>query len=480
MHQIHNFINGEFLPPKSDQYLDNVNPSTGIVHGQIPDSSYEDVQEAVTAAEASFKQWKLSSIEERATYLHAIAQGIKSKFDDFALAESQDQGKPLWLAKKMDIDRSIANFEFYASAINHYENNASSHKPGVLNYSSRRPLGIAGLITPWNLPLYLLTWKIAPALAMGNTVICKPSEVTPLTAYMLAKVIAEVGLPPGVCNFVFGSGEKVGQAIVEHPKVPLISFTGSTASGRSIAEHAAPHFKKLSLELGGKNPSLIFASADLDKVIPETIRSSFLNQGEICLCTSRIFVEKSLYDKFVEGFCEKVKEIKTGNPLDETNFLGAIASEEHLNKIEHYVKIAQDEGGNILVGGHRSTQSAPWAKGYFFEPTVITGLDASSRVMQDEIFGPVVTISSFESEHEACQLANSVPYGLAATIWTSQLEQAHRVSEAMESGLVWVNTWLNRDLKTPFGGSKQSGIGREGGRYSLEFYSEAKNTCIKF
>ncbi|MFN8165587.1 MAG: aldehyde dehydrogenase [Bacteroidia bacterium] len=480
MKKILNYINGTLQEPLSGQFLDNVNPATGEVYSLIPDSDERDVELAVKAAQDAFHSWSTMPKNKRASILLRISEMINERLDEFALAESIDNGKPLWLSKSVDIPRAVDNFHFYATASMHTSTESHSMENTALNYTLRTPIGLAGCISPWNLPLYLYTWKIAPALAAGCCVISKPSEITPMTAFMLADVCTKAGLPPGVLNIIHGLGPKVGMAIVSHPKIPAISFTGGTKTGETIARTAAPMFKKLSLELGGKNPNIIFADCEFDKAVKTSVRSSFSNQGEICLCGSRIFVEKSLYEKFKTAFVDEVKKLKVGDPLNDENWIGAIVSKPHYEKILSYIKLAKEEGGKILCGGNPVNPGGKNSNGYFIEPTVIEGLAYNCRTNQEEIFGPVVTITPFESEEEVLKYANSTTYGLAASLWTTNLSRAHRMSAQIESGIIWVNCWLLRDLRTPFGGMKGSGVGREGGFEALRFFTEERNVCIRF
>ena len=404
---------------------------------------------------------------------------IDENLEALALAETNDNGKPLWLSKSVDIPRASANFRFFATGIMHFASESHNMEDKAVNYTLRQPIGIVGCISPWNLPLYLFTWKIAPALAAGNCVIAKPSEVTPVTAFLLAKICKEAGLPDGVLNIVHGTGNTTGEAIVKHPDIKAISFTGSTKAGERIASIAAPKFKKLSLELGGKNPSIIFADCDWDKVFFETIRSSFANQGEICLCASRILIEESVYEKFKTIFVDWAKKLNVGDPLEEHSKQGAIVSKVHFEKIMRCIDTAKQEGGKILCGGHAVKLEGRCAGGYFIQPTVMEGLGPDCQTNQEEIFGPVVTLQSFKTEEEAIQLANATQYGLAATIWTQDISKANRMAAKVESGIIWINCWLLRDLRTPFGGIKNSGVGREGGWEALRFFTEAKNVCIQ-
>lgn len=484
--QILNWINGKKIPPLSGEYLSSENPATGEVYAQVPRSQKTDIDQAVDAAHRAFVSWSRTSAEERAKILYNIADLIEENLESLAQAESEDQGKPVYLAQTMDIPRAAENFRFFAGAILHRQNHSTQMEEGFFNYEIKKPVGVAGLISPWNLPLYLLTWKIAPALAAGNTCVCKPSELTSMTAFLLTDLLEQSGLPPGVCNMVFGTGQEAGQALVAHKDVPLISFTGGTATAESIIKTAAPHFKKLSLELGGKNPNIVFADGDFEKAIEGSLRSSFLNQGEICLCGSRIFVESKIYEKFVKSFVEQTKKLKVGDPKSKDNFMGPVVSEAHYKKILHYIELAKKEGGQVLTGGPSSDSSGFSGSskllegGYFIDPTVITDLRVDCSVMQEEIFGPVVTITPFSSEKEVLEYANGTPYGLAASVWTSNLQRAHKMGRELESGIVWVNTWLKRDLRTPFGGVKASGIGREGGEHSLDFFTEVTNVCINY
>ena len=476
MKQILNYINGTLVGPVSGQYLDVYNPAKGAVYAQAPDSDERDIEEAVMAAKSAFPGWAVTSIQERFEILSRIADRIEQHQEELAEAESIDNGKPRWLANKVDIPRSAANFRFFATAITQFASEAHEMNTRAINYTLRQPLGVVACISPWNLPLYLFSWKIAPALAAGNTVVAKPSEITPMTGYMLAEICQEVGLPAGVLNIVHGYGHKVGAAISAHPKIKAISFTGSTRTGGEIAKVAAPMFKKLSLEMGGKNPNIIFADCNYEKMLATTLRSSFENQGEICLCGSRIFVERSLYDRFKEDFVNKAKALKVGNPASKETKIGAIVSKAHLDKILSYISLAREEGGKIVCGGNQRADLGGW----FVEPTIIEGLSHDCRVNQEEIFGPVVSIMPFETEEEVLTYANSTSYGLSATLWTENLSRAHRMAKSLEAGIVWINTWLLRDLRTPFGGVKDSGVGREGGFDALLFFTEPKNVCIEY
>ena len=479
MLKIENYIGGDLRAPASNEYFDNFNPATGEVYSLIPESDERDVEKAAAAAKAAFPEWSKTSAEQRHDVLMRIAALIEQNADALAEAESVDNGKPKTLAAAVDIPRAISNFKFYATAAMHTATEAHETVGQAINYTLRQPLGVVGCISPWNLPLYLFTWKTAPALAAGCTVVAKPSEITPMTAYLLSKLCIEAGLPAGVLNIVHGTGAKTGAAIVTHPDVKAISFTGGTKTGEWIAREAAPKFKKLSLELGGKNPNVIFADCDYEAMLETTVRSSFSNQGQICLCGSRIFVERSIYERFKTDFIERVSALKIGDPLDAETNVGAVVSRQHLEKILSYIELAKEEGGAILLGGNRVKLTGRCANGWFIEPTVIENLAHDCRTNQEEIFGAVVTLQPFDSETEALAYANSVEYGLSATIWTENLSRAHRMAEKIESGIVWVNCWLLRDLRTPFGGMKQSGVGREGGFEALKFFTEEKNVCIK-
>ena len=475
--RIQNYIDGQFAAPANGAYLPNVAPATGEVYGEIPDSGAEDVALAIAAAQKAFPLWSNLTAAERSAHMLRVSQRIEERLDELAAAESKDNGKPVKLATRVDIPRARDNFAFYATAILH--DASESHDMGAqgFNYTLRRPIGVVACISPWNLPLYLFTWKIAPALAAGNTVVAKPSEVTPATAYLLSEILDEVGFPAGVLNIVHGTGPNVGEPLVSHPEVPVISFTGGTATGARISSIAAPMFKKLSLELGGKNPNVIFADCDFDKMLRTTLQSSFANQGQICLCGSRILVERPLYDRFVAAFVDKVKALKVGRPDDPATQVGAVVSKDHQAKILHYIQLAQEEGGTVECGGQALYPEGAEG-GFYVAPTVITGLSMGCRTNQEEIFGPVVTIQAFDSEEEALALANATKYGLAATVWTENLKRAHRVAAHIHSGIVWVNNWLVRDLRTPFGGVKASGVGREGGFEALRFFTEPKNIYI--
>ena len=480
MLKLKNYIDGELVEPASKMYIDNYQPATGAVFSKIPNSDEKDVQQAVAAAEVAFQTWSITPKDERARVLNKIADLIEQNADKLAQAESQDNGKPLKLAQKVDIPRARDNFRFFATGIMHFASESHAMENTAVNYTLRKPLGTVGCISPWNLPLYLFTWKIAPALAAGNCVVAKPSEVTPVTAYLLSELCIEAGLPKGVLNIVHGLGGSAGSAIVNHPDVKAISFTGGTQTGKAIARAAAPAFKKLSLELGGKNPNIIFADCDFELAVKTSVMSSFANQGQICLCGSRIFVERSIYEKFKTEFVSRVNNMVVSHPDDPKANLGAVVSKPHKEKILSYIDLAREEGGTILTGGEEVVLEGDYKNGYYIRPTVIEGLDYACRTNQEEIFGPVVTLTPFDSEEEVLKMANSTDYGLAATVWTENLKRAHRIARDLESGIIWINCWLLRDLRTPFGGMKSSGVGREGGFEALKFFTEPKNVCIMY
>lgn len=479
MIKILNYIDGELTEPRSGLFIDNYDPSRGIIYSLIPNSDAADVDAAVIAAKLAFPAWSNTPAAERSRVMVKIADIIHSRLNELALAESIDNGKTISLATQMDIPRAEDNMRFFGTAILHWNSEAHIMENRALNYTNRKPIGVVGCISPWNLPLYLFTWKIAPALAAGNCVVAKPSEITPMTAFLFSEICIEAGLPKGVLNIVHGLGPKTGEAIISHPGIKAISFTGGTVTGAHIASSAAPKFKKLSLELGGKNPNIIFGDCDFEKMLKTTLRSAFTNQGQICLCGSRIIIEKSIYEKFKNTFVEKVSQMTVGDPrLPETK-TGAVVSEAHMNKVLSYIELAKSEGGKVLCGGQRVVMDGDLANGYYIQPTVIESLGPNCRTNREEIFGPVVTIQTFETEEEALALANATEYGLAASLWTSDLTRAHSFAAKLDSGIVWVNTWLLRDLRTPFGGVKSSGVGREGGWEALRFFTEAQNVCIE-
>ena len=475
-----NFINGVFVDAIDGETLTNLNPATGQTIGTIARSKDSDIEEAVKAAASAQEAWSSLDMLERAMWLDRLADGLEARKEELAHRESRDTGKPLALARRVDAQRSIDNFRFFADFARTQEPEVFEMRDAT-NFVHRNPVGTVGLITPWNLPLYLLSWKVAPALLMGNTVVAKPSELTPLTANLMCEVASEIGLPKGVLNVVHGYGPEVGQAILDHPSIRAISFTGGTATGRHVAASAAPMFKKLSLELGGKNATIILDDADLDVAVNGALRAGFTNGGQVCLCGSRILVHASIAEKFTSKFIQLVDEMICGSPEDESTQIGALISQEHMEKVESYIRLGIEEGGNVLSGGTREMtgQVGPSPEGAFLRPTVIDGLLHTSRTATEEIFGPVVTIHRFESDEEAIEIANSTEYGLAGSIWSNDTDRAHKIAQKIQTGIVWVNTWLHRDLRTPFGGVKNSGLGREGGAWSLGFFSEPLNVCIK-
>lgn len=476
--KLQNYISGLFVEPDSGEWMEDYSPATGKVIGHVPKSQKSDIDKAVQAAKDALPSWSSLTHIERSEWLDKIADNLESKYEEIAQLESRDTGKPITLAREVDAYRSVKNFRFFSETIR----NLSSENFEMEDANNRvifKPVGVGALITPWNLPLYLLSWKVAPAIGMGNTVVCKPSELTPMTADLLMKAIDEVGLPKGVINLVHGDGMGAGSPLVSHQDVDLVSFTGGTSTGSIVAQSAAASFKKLSLELGGKNASIIFDDCDLDKTIKGVVRSGFLNQGQVCLCGSRILVQENIYDEFIKKFVNEVENMKIGDPSNEDTKLGALISPQHLLKIEEYIQIAKDEGGTILTGGYPCLPKE-FEKGNWISPTVIVDLEVDSRCSIEEIFGPIVTIHKFSNEEEAIKIANNTRYGLAGSIWTTDLEKGNRVAEQIHTGMIWINTWLHRDLRVPFGGVKDSGVGREGGRWSLGFFSETMNICTKY
>ena len=480
MVELKNYIDGRLVAAASGGWLDDHEPATGKVYARIPDSDGRDVDAAVTAAAHAFPAWSATSAEERSRWLLKLAELVERDLEKLSHAESMDNGKPKDLARRLDIPRAISNLRFFAAAASQFASESHAMESGAINYTLRSPLGVVGCISPWNLPLYLFTWKIAPALAAGNCVVAKPSEVTPMTAHLFGELCVEAGLPPGVLNIVHGLGAKAGSALVDHPQVKAVSFTGGTKTGSDIAARAAPKFKKLSLELGGKNPVLVFADCDWELALNECLRAAFTNQGEICFCGSRIYIERSIYAKFCDAFVTRVKALRQGDPLQEGVQQGALVSEAHMQKVQGYIKLATQEGGRVLCGGERTNIDGRCAGGWFLQPTVIEGLPAGCRVNQEEIFGPVVTLTPFEGEEQALAYANGTPYGLTATVLSSDLARCHRLAAKLEAGLIWINCWMLRDLRVPMGGVKQSGVGREGGFEAMRFFTEARNVCIKY
>lgn len=477
--KIQNYIGGEFCDAVSLQTLPNYEPATGLAYTTLPASQAEDVDLAVKAAQKAFPAWSGLTINERSAFLRKLSQKIEEHLDELALAETIDNGKPLTVSRAVDIPRAAYNFRFYADAITQFSGESYVSSPSTVNYVRHDPIGVVGCISPWNLPLYSLTWKIAPALAAGNCVVAKPSEVTPMTAYKLSQICNEVGLPPGVLNIVHGLGNDVGTRISSHPEIRAITFTGSTATGQKIATVAAPHFKKLALEMGGKNPTIVFADCDFEKTVTEVSRAAFSNQGQICLCGSRIFIENTIYDRFVKALVDKAQQLRVGDPLLPESQQGAIVSEAQWSKVMGAIALAKIEGGQVLCGGQAVRVEGRCENGWFIQPTLIGGLDNNCRTNQDEIFGPVATVMPFTTEDEVLAKANAVTYGLSASVFTSHVSRAHRMAQGIHSGIVWVNTWMNRDLRTPFGGIKNSGLGREGGIEALRFFTEPKTVCLQ-
>lgn len=474
-----NYIDGRLCAPRNGRYLDVFEPAIGAVYAHCPDSDAADIDTAVDAAQRAFPAWAATPVTQRAQILNRIADQIEARVDEFAAAESRDSGKPVALARSLDIPRAISNLRFFAAAITQFSSEAHTTEEAI-NYTLRQPLGVVGCISPWNLPLYLFTWKIAPALAAGNAVVAKPSEITSHTAWLFARACIDAGLPPGVLNIVHGNGPGAGQTLIEHADIKAISFTGSTRTGAMIAAAAAPKFKKLSLEMGGKNPTLIFSDwEDSAANWATVVRSAFSNQGQICLCGSRLLIERSIYEKFKIAFVEKVRALRIGDPQDTGSDLGAVVSHAHFDKVMGHIALAREEGGKILCGGNAVKLDGRCASGWFIAPTVIEGLGPHCRTNQEEIFGPVVTLIPFDGDDDAIAMANATQYGLAASVWTTQLSRAHRVAARLESGIVWINCWMRRDLRTPFGGVKNSGVGREGGVEALRFFTEPKNICIQ-
>ncbi|MEC0231746.1 aldehyde dehydrogenase [Paenibacillus alba] len=472
-------IDGKHVSSHNQKTFVNMNPATEQIIGQVAEGGKTEIDWAVAAAKkAYYGGWKHSKWSERAAILRRIGELILQRKDELAMLESLDTGKPLSLSTAVDIPRAAGSFHYFSNLISTLGTEAYPMEAGALNYVIRKPIGVVGLICPWNLPLLLLSAKLAPCLAMGNTVVIKPAEWTPMTATVLAQICKDAGLPDGVVNIVHGFGkDSAGEALTEHPDVSAIAFTGENHTGKQIMRAAAGNLKRLSFELGGKNPNIIFADCDLDKVVDTTIRSSFINQGEVCLSGSRIYVQRAIYETFLQRFAAKTREQVVGDPLQAHTNIGALISKEHYERVLRYIDLAREEGGTIEAGGSRVKGCE---KGYFVEPTIITGVSQDSRVVREEIFGPVVTIQVFDTEEEVIRQANDSHYGLSASIWTSDVSCAFRVAEQIEVGLTWVNTWFLRDPRTPYGGVKESGIGRQGGMYSIDFYSDISTICMKY
>ncbi len=480
VNKIQNYINGQLLDPVDGKYLDNYEPATGQVYGLIPASDKQDLDLAVSAAEQAFPAWSVLPNDDKAKLLHRLANLIEANQDELAKAEAIDNGKPISLAKNVDIYRAAANIRFFAEAATQFSSESHAMEDVAINYTLRDPLGVVACISPWNLPLYLFTWKIAPALASGNVVVAKPSEITPMTAFLFSKLCIEAGIPAGVLNVLHGTGESIGAPITQHEKIKAVSFTGGSATGTLIKQATAKQHKKLSLELGGKNPTLVFADCDFDRTVKEVARAAFANQGQICLCGSRIYIERSIYDKFTQALVEQVEGLVIGDPLQAETQYGALVSKQHQEKVLGYIELAQREGGELLTGGEAISMTGRCAEGYFVQPTIIAGLGNSCRTNQEEIFGPVCTVQPFDSDTEALAMANDSAYGLAASIWSRDISRCHGLAKSLDFGIVWVNCWLMRDLRTPFGGMKASGSGREGGLEAMRFFTEPKNVCIQY
>jgi len=479
--EVRNYIDGRLQPPATNAWLEIHEPATGRVSGRVADSGAHDLEQAVAAARQAFPAWRRAGAEARARWLHALADLVAARAEQLALAESADTGKPLSLARDVDIPRVAANLRFFAAAATQFASESHPMGDAGVNFTLREPLGIVGCISPWNLPLYLLTWKIAPALAAGNCVIAKPSELTPVTAGLFAELCMEAGLPPGVLNILHGRGAGIGELLVAHPEIRAISFTGGTRTGALIAQAVAPHFKKLSLELGGKNPTIVFADCDFERTVDGVVRAAFTNQGQVCMCGSRILVERALYARFRDALVARTRALRVGDPAEPGTDQGALISAAHRQKVLDYLALAREDGARVLCGGEAVTPPGERCReGWFVAPTLLENLAPGCRTNQEEIFGPVATLLPFDGEDEAVALANDVRYGLAASIWSRDVGRCHRVAARVEAGLVWVNCWMVRDLRTPLGGTKESGLGREGGFEAMRFFTEPKNVCVSY
>ena len=483
MKTIANFIDGRSVPGSGDEF-ENRYPATDEVVSVVSGADREDVDAAVMAARAALKgPWGRMSVVERIAILRKIADGIQTRFDEFLNAEMRDTGKPVSIASHIDIPRGAANFNIFADQIaatgTEFFEMPTPDGTGALNYALRVPQGVIGVICPWNLPLLLMTWKVAPALACGNTVVVKPSEETPSTATLLGEVMNTAGVPPGVYNVVHGHGPgSAGEFLTNHPGVDALTFTGETATGEAIMAAASRGVRPVSLELGGKNPAIVFDDADMEQTLEGLGRSCFANTGQVCLGTERLYVQRSIFDEVAERLGQKAKEYRFGDPFSKSTTMGPLISAEHRRKVLNYYSKAREAGATVIAGGGVPAV-AGHGDGHWIEPTVWTGLAEDSAVIRDEIFGPCTHVTPFDSEEEALALANNSPYGLATSVWTTNLSRAHRVSRQIEVGICCVNCWFLRDLRTPFGGSKRSGIGREGGTHSLDFYTELRNVCVK-
>jgi aminomuconate-semialdehyde/2-hydroxymuconate-6-semialdehyde dehydrogenase len=475
-----NYVNGQLVPPFSGEYLENKNPATGDVYSFIPDSNTEDIERAMEAATAAFKDWSICGVKKRYRILSRIADILEQNAEAFALADSIDTGKSITQSRTLDIPKTYSNLRFFANAVTHFSSEAFTKEGESINYTLNQPIGVVACMTPWNSPIQFFTWKIAPALATGNCVIAKPSELAPMTIYMFSKACMEAGLPPGVLNIIHGDGEKTGRQILEHPKVKAISFTGGSKTGEAIALTAAKGMKKVLLEMSGKNAAIVFEDCDFEKTIFGVLQSAFYHQGQKSVSTSRILVQRSIYEQFREEFVKRTRFMKVGNPLSVVTNIGPLISELHLEKVKSYIALAMMEGGTVLCGGEPLELTGKFEKGFFMKPTVIENLEPTARTNQEEIFGPVVTLIPFDTEAEAVEYNDATPFGLSATIWTRDISKAHRVAEQLEVGMVWINSWLERDLRTPYAGVKRSGIGTKGGFEDLKFFTRIKNVCVRY